>query len=73
MILPSLVLRLSEFKEQYEDSDSNIKHSLNPAKEFVSGLKGPELGDIMNSSRLFLSRSEKKLVLNQISNYKTTN
>jgi hypothetical protein len=43
-------LRLStylEFTEQYEESSSHITISLEPAKRFISSLKGPEVGGIM--------------------------
>jgi hypothetical protein len=36
-----------EFKEKYEGKDSNIKSSLQPAKEFVASLDGSEVDTIM--------------------------
>jgi hypothetical protein len=36
-----------EFKEQYEDTNSHIKKSLKPAKDFVSHLKPPEVDKLM--------------------------
>jgi hypothetical protein len=40
-----------EFKEKYEGKDSNIKSSLQPAKEFVASLNGSEVDPIMKELR----------------------
>jgi hypothetical protein len=36
-----------EFKKSYQDTSSNLKKSLEPAKIFISSLEGPEVASIM--------------------------
>lgn len=52
-----------EFKEKYEDKESSLKSILQPAKEFVGSLAGPEVEPIMNelSEIAFKIRNETRI------------